>query len=71
MFDILYVLSVIVGSFLASFIFVCGVLFIRNMINIFIFRTIDSDEVQAKNVKFLRNLGPILWVLLMVYFFFN
>lgn len=65
-----YILKIVTGTFLASLLFSMALLFVYDMILIFVFRTWDTEEQSQKKLKiFSKVIGPFSWLLLMIFFF--
>ena len=64
----IYILKVVIGTFLASYTIVMVGFFIYNMVGIFITETYDSEQGE-KNSKILSKVGPIIWYFMMIYIF--
>lgn len=63
---IIYILKVVIGTFLASYILVMAGFYIYNMILIFITETYNYEQ-GTTNSKTLSQVGPIIWYSLMIY----
>jgi hypothetical protein len=67
--NLIYILSVVFGTFIISLISVMLILFIENMISIYILDRWFDKSVFDKKIQHLSYLGTFFWLLMMFYFF--
>jgi hypothetical protein len=67
--NLIYILSVILGTFIMSLLLVMIILISENMFYIFVLKRWFDKPFFDKKIQQLSYLGSFFWALLLVYFF--